>query len=551
MKKFTKNLIVLLGIGIISICSVFAQTEVTVEGGLNTLYNAVVDNPGATLILLRGESYVIDKTIEITVPTIIKGETTPEATAPAVVSFYGDPGTASNKVLFSIGANCTLQDFGMSGFTADLQQIKGLFTRSAGGIDVTLDGIVGQSANRILSGAAQNDGKLTVKNCKFFNFVNEGWDNYGGFGFMAGGSNDTFKSTNNTFFMCGRILDNGFMTNGSLSHNEHNSYVNIWGETYYPEEVESFVAKNNLYYNTGMRGFVGPRYDSLGWDADYKDGDYNDFSGGDSLQGDICIYPTQAEKDGGGKTRLVNVSNNVSFTSANILAAQKAMTATMMPLLNKTMRNWFATYSHWILKDNKTMETGDGIDPQFKQAIPDEAYNFVYKQIIQRRKATLQETGFPFAIGWWPNAATKADFIWPLPFNLRPTNPTLTFAGDDGYAIGDLNWYGPEVRMAWENKLANPMLGIAKHESDKMNVSAYPNPVRSTSKISYTVPANGKVKLSVFNTVGVEVSTLVNATQTAGLHEVNFDASNLASGVYLCKIQVGSKSVVQKITVLK
>jgi hypothetical protein len=241
----------------------------------------------------------------------------------------------------------------------------------------------------------------------------------------------------------------------------------------------------------------------------------------------------------------------VHYTTDNILAKQAEATATMMPLVNKTMREWFGTYTHWIFKENKTMEEGNSIDPQFEQAIPEEAYEFVYKEMIERRRTSLQGVGFPYAIGWWPNGATKADFIWPLPFDFTPTNSAFAFAGDDGYPIGDINWYGADVRKAFEDGLENPMTGLSKPQAEGFNVVTYPNPVRSNSRISYTLSDNSKVKLSVYNVVGKEVRTLVNTTQSAGQHEVNFDASSLPSGMYICRIQIGNKSVIQKISVAK
>ena len=59
------------------------------------------------------------------------------------------------------------------------------------------------------------------------------------------------------------------------------------------------------------------------------------------------------------------------------------------------------------------------------------------------------------------------------------------------------------------------------------------------------LPENGKVTLTVYNSLGQRVGTLVNTKQVAGAYEVNFNASNLASGVYLYRVTVeGSKNFV-------
>ncbi|MCH8569670.1 MAG: starch-binding protein [Balneolales bacterium] len=79
----------------------------------------------------------------------------------------------------------------------------------------------------------------------------------------------------------------------------------------------------------------------------------------------------------------------------------------------------------------------------------------------------------------------------------------------------------------------------------------YPNPFNPTTQIKYDLPENGEVRLDVFNIQGQRVATLVNATQTAGTHTVTFDASSLASGVYLYRLQSGANILTKKMTLVK
>ena len=60
----------------------------------------------------------------------------------------------------------------------------------------------------------------------------------------------------------------------------------------------------------------------------------------------------------------------------------------------------------------------------------------------------------------------------------------------------------------------------------------YPNPFNQSTTISYQLPDEGFVSLKVYNTLGDEVATLVNAKQTAGFHTIQYNAENLASGLY-------------------
>jgi ligand-binding sensor domain-containing protein len=70
---------------------------------------------------------------------------------------------------------------------------------------------------------------------------------------------------------------------------------------------------------------------------------------------------------------------------------------------------------------------------------------------------------------------------------------------------------------------------------------SYPNPFNPSTIISYEIKTAEFVTLKVYDILGREVSTLVNSYQNAGVHKVNFNASSLASGVYIYRISAGSK----------
>ena len=79
----------------------------------------------------------------------------------------------------------------------------------------------------------------------------------------------------------------------------------------------------------------------------------------------------------------------------------------------------------------------------------------------------------------------------------------------------------------------------------------YPNPFNPTTQISYDLPVSADVRLEVYNIQGQRVATLVNNTMNAGSHSVSFDAANLASGVYIYRLQAGSEVLTKKMTLLK
>ncbi len=79
----------------------------------------------------------------------------------------------------------------------------------------------------------------------------------------------------------------------------------------------------------------------------------------------------------------------------------------------------------------------------------------------------------------------------------------------------------------------------------------YPNPFNPSTKINYSIQAEGLVSIKVFNILGQEVATLVNDFKTAGAHSVNFDASKLSSGIYLYKIDSNGFTQTKKMMLIK
>lgn len=91
-------------------------------------------------------------------------------------------------------------------------------------------------------------------------------------------------------------------------------------------------------------------------------------------------------------------------------------------------------------------------------------------------------------------------------------------------------------------------LGLPKKFELSQN---YPNPFNPTTKISWQSPVSNWQTLKVYNILGKEVTTLVNEYREAGSYEINFDASNLSSGIYIYKLQVGEYTQTKKMTLIK
>jgi hypothetical protein len=111
-------------------------------------------------------------------------------------------------------------------------------------------------------------------------------------------------------------------------------------------------------------------------------------------------------------------------------------------------------------------------------------------------------------------------------------------------------------------KIQNQFTDVKEHGSLQPNEfrleQNYPNPFNPNTKIKYTIPnvslsgvEGSRVQLKVYDVLGNEVATLVNESKPAGSYEVEFNASNLSSGVYFYKLQSGSFVETRKMILLK
>ncbi len=87
---------------------------------------------------------------------------------------------------------------------------------------------------------------------------------------------------------------------------------------------------------------------------------------------------------------------------------------------------------------------------------------------------------------------------------------------------------------------------------DKFNLSQnYPNPFNPVTGIDYNLPDDGIVTIKVYDIIGREVKTLVNEMKTAGFYKLQFNASDLSSGVYFYRMTAGEYNSVKKFVVMK
>ena len=105
------------------------------------------------------------------------------------------------------------------------------------------------------------------------------------------------------------------------------------------------------------------------------------------------------------------------------------------------------------------------------------------------------------------------------------------------------------------SRYGQPILGInpiSNTAPDNYMLSQnYPNPFNPVTKINFAIPKSGLVTIKIYDLLGKEVQTLVNEVKNAGSYSVDFNGSELSSGIYFYKINVNGFSDIKKMTLIK
>jgi len=98
----------------------------------------------------------------------------------------------------------------------------------------------------------------------------------------------------------------------------------------------------------------------------------------------------------------------------------------------------------------------------------------------------------------------------------------------------------------------SPVVEVTIEEQTDFAVKQnFPNPFNPSTQIEFNIPNNSNVEVKVFNVLGMEVATLLNEHRQAGVHKVEFDASNLSSGIYFYRVVSGKNSMIRKMVLLR
>jgi len=125
----------------------------------------------------------------------------------------------------------------------------------------------------------------------------------------------------------------------------------------------------------------------------------------------------------------------------------------------------------------------------------------------------------------------------------------------DQIAIYDSVLTSDEVQIA---QFQEPLTGIKDEEASALTIPKeytlkqnYPNPFNPSTRIEFSLPVESHVSLEVFDILGRRVATLIDGNKIAGNYSVEFNASNLSTGVYIYRLNASGKTITKKMLLLK
>ncbi len=164
-----------------------------------------------------------------------------------------------------------------------------------------------------------------------------------------------------------------------------------------------------------------------------------------------------------------------------------------------------------------------------------------------------------YMVTWTSSASTVYPESW-FWYNFHEAVLALTYEDMNCPQAGSYDSTAFALLSGIKDYLFEPASSVAEPVSPQAFVllQNYPNPFNPLTKIEYTVGGirdwglgASNVRLVVYDILGREVALLVNERKPPGLYSVEFDGTNLASGVYFYRLSIGSQAECRKMLLMK
>ena len=553
------------------------KTYDEMEGEASAIINIItadsVDVPAGRVYLLQEDGWYPlsqDWTTPLGRAVVIAGENdTPLAVSestsyPPLITGYTVEGSATNGSV-SYQNDLTVKNAILIPAADEANIGWSFFNLTTAGVSLTLENVLMEHTRWVyIAGNNAADGNFFLKDCYFVNLSGQACRRNGGVYDNVNYNTDTMWVENCTHVM-GQGMTYKFRNYpvGKVFFN-HNTFVNIGGPLFTTFGYQSnWVVTNNLFVNSNVQAYW-PGFDIGETDQD------------ELPMGIINVAPLPTGMDtiaAADRMFLVDANGLYWDSSLDEIASGVEANApqgrtgwmTQMITMNSRTQNMFDDNSTYpLLTEGAWIEGGDPSFTDPADLMTDQVDNLIAFCI------STADTNSTDVLDWWRTGShTSDDYIYPdfpIDIDLSYTNAAYLTAGYAKLPLGDLNWF-PVQKVTWEAQMdvehaaietalttGNVLVGIKDLGGVPTEFTLsqnYPNPFNPTTKISFSIPEASNVTLKVYNTLGQEVATLVNDFKTAQSYSVDFNASNLASGVYIYTLKYGNQSISKKMMLLK
>ena len=179
----------------------------------------------------------------------------------------------------------------------------------------------------------------------------------------------------------------------------------------------------------------------------------------------------------------------------------------------------------------------------FIDSVGGSGHNFIGTQISDTACYSFSSGYAPFTGSFTPSNPLSILNAYVNPSGYWKLKLVDTVSGSSGTLKA---WCLTVTYLVWEGGIKS--LSIPNYYALKQN---YPNPFNPSTKIEYAIPRPGDTKITVYDILGRQVAMLVDEFKNPGIYSVDFDASQLSSGVYFYKMESGKFTDTKKMLIVK
>jgi len=495
---------------------IFAQKALTTGTDIVAAINSDTTSSGTrnntSYTLARGGVYFalgqIQNDFELTITA-----TGDESLADPILIILVD---ASNNYStpFKPYSNLTLEGIAINGVNSIGSKVSYIIEAGTTDIRISLKNCDIDSVNTAAVRVNQNYCSVYLEDCTIQNVANGG--HTGRVIDARSTIMDTISIVNCTFYNVMHNVLGRFSGGQEYFKFDHNTVYNLMRCPLRIDVCPDVVVTNNLFLQTGFVGYT--QY----WETEFQAANANAMGSRDEFTR-IELWPLDS------LAAFKGMTQNIDFTNNNLWVD---------PTIEAQFPDTIYAYRNLDFEFEKAMVGADTLTWISEDVSFTNAPACDYITMAQE----CWKDGSPQTNPGFNNSGIPYDFSY-------STSSASYTAATGGFPLGDLNWF-PSKKAEWlvtdvkENETNN----IPSSFSLEQN---YPNPFNPTTVINYSIPKNSNVVLKVYNILGKEIATLVNGQQSAGSHNVSFNASNLASGVYFYSIQSDGFSSTKKMMLLK